>query len=253
MLQGVQQGSIECAQISATIFSNIAPEYDVLNLPFLIDDFEHMERFNDTPECQELLAMLDQYGVKQYRLGNIGFAYPNSKTPVKTVDDFKNVKWRTMSATMQLDTMKALGAVPVTIPYGDVYNALKTGLVDGWHNAGSAFVALSTYEAAAYVTELPLFSWPATFIVSTQAYDKLSDENKQIFDDLFNERLTNGFKVMHDYNMDALDDLLAEGKMELIKLDDYTPFREKIASVYDAYFEANPTFQKYYDAINACR
>jgi len=101
--------------------------------------------------------------------------------PVRTLDDIKGMKIRTPSK-LQGDIIKALGATPVAMPVTRMYNALKTGVVDGLMVGPSVIRSFKLGEVVKYYTVGP-FAYTAFFLVMNQtAYDGLSPAHRKIID-----------------------------------------------------------------------
>jgi TRAP-type C4-dicarboxylate transport system substrate-binding protein len=79
-----------------------------------------------------------------------------SKRPVKTLDEFKGLKWRVLGGP-PTEMAKALGAVPTLIPMPDVYQSLDKGVVDGAAAPWEAVQAFRLYEVARNYTMAPFY------------------------------------------------------------------------------------------------
>lgn len=102
------------------------------------------------------------------------------KTPIRSVADMKDLKFRVPSRT-QGEAIKALGAVPVFMPINRVYNALNTGVIDGVLTGPSTIVSFKFNEVAKYYTTgWPLGRSPFYLVMNNGTFDKLSDEHKAL-------------------------------------------------------------------------
>ena len=207
VLQSLQGGTIQAAQMATTVLSGYSDLFNVNDLPFIFDDFDHSDRFARTPEAQKMSKDLEKNGFYVWYWAVLGYRQPNLvKKPLQTVNDFQGLKWRTMESPIQINTMKALGAIPTTIAYSEVYNALNMGVVDAWMNDGIAFKNLSTFEVAPYYTDIPLFASMQTCVVSKKAFDALSAENQKIVKNILLEDLPGVIRVSWNQNAAFLED-----------------------------------------------
>ena len=101
---------------------------------------------------QSLLASLEQTGVKGVAIYEDGFKHFTCNKPIRTLDDFKGTKFRTMESPIIMKQFEALGANPVPIDFAELYNALQQGVVDGQENPLVTIVAMRFYEVQDYLT-----------------------------------------------------------------------------------------------------
>lgn len=153
--------------------------------------------------------------------------------PVRTLEDIKGIKIRTPSK-LQGEIIKALGAVPVAMPVTRMYNALKTGVVDGLLVGASVIQSFKLGEVARYYTDGPFANTAFFLVMNRQAYDSLSAEHRKIIDATTGEGLS--LKAAEVYQ-EAGDKALAEeetsGRGEIIRLspDEEARWRKALGSV----------------------
>ncbi len=106
----------------------------------------------------------------------------NSKHPINTPEDVAGLKIRVPGIETIVKTMQALGANPVSIPYGEVYMALKMGVADGEENPPSNIVVMKFYEPQKYMSLVNYQIHPDPFMVNLAWYQSLPDDLKVVFD-----------------------------------------------------------------------
>ena len=152
---------------------------------------------------------------------------------VRTLDDVKGMKIRTPSK-LQGDIISALGATPVAMPVTRMYNALKTGVVDGLMVAPSVIRSFKIGEVAKYYTVGPFANTAFFLVMNKKAYDGLSAEHKKIVDETSGEALS--VKAAGIYKKAGAGSLAGEkksGRGEVITLSDAEDkrFREALSGV----------------------
>lgn len=152
---------------------------------------------------------------------------------VRTLDDVKGMKIRTPSK-LQGDIIKAMGATPVAMPVTRMYNALKTGVVDGLMVAPSVIRSFKIGEVAKYYTVGPFANTAFFLVMNKQAYDGLSAEHRKIVDETSGEALS--VKAAGIYKKAGAGSLAGEqksGRGEVITLSDAEDkrFREALNGV----------------------
>ena len=254
IITGVQTGSIEAAQVGCALLAGYNDAFNVGDLPFLFDDFDHADRFARTEEAQEMNKTLEDHGLLVWYWSILGYRQPNLvKKVINTPDDFRGLKWRVMDSPIQMQTMEALGAVPMVVAYNEIYNALSTGVVDVWMNDGVAFKNLSIYEVAPYYTDIPLFASTQTCVISKKAFDALPEDLQEIVKRVVTEELPGVIRIGWDQNRAVLADLVENNFKGSSVVTDTAPYLEIVQPVYDKLVEDYPVCQKYIDAINRVR
>ena len=254
IITGVQTGSIEAAQVGCALLAGYNDAFNVGDLPFLFDDFDHADRFARTEEDQEMNKTLEDHGLLVWYWSILGYRQPNLvKKVINTPDDFRGLKWRVMDSPIQMQTMEALGAIPMVVAYNEIYNALSTGVVDAWMNDGVAFKNLSIYEVAPYYTDIPLFASTQTCVISKKAFDALPVDLQEIVKRVVTEELPGVIRIGWDQNRAVLADLVENNFKGSSVVTDTAPYLEIVQPVYDKLVEDYPVCQKYIDAINRVR
>jgi len=164
VLNQLQMGAIQGMACSSVASTNLGPRFGLVNLPFLINSFEKLDKFANSGKLFDhfLMAMDHQgiMGVDICSYGNYGWA---TTVPVKTIADAKKVKFRIAEAAVNKLSYKAWGFNPVVMPWPDVPVALKQGVITGLDHTLTVCSITKKFEVAKYFTELNyaqgLFIW----------------------------------------------------------------------------------------------
>ncbi len=113
-----------------------APEFEVFDLPYLFADTEAAHRVTQGPIGKSLLAKLDHQGVVGLAFWDNGFKQMSANRALRSPADFDGLSLRIQPSQILEAQMKALGARPRTLQFSEVYNALKSGMVDGTQTNG---------------------------------------------------------------------------------------------------------------------
>lgn len=233
VMQNCQAGSVQIVQMSLSLLSQFNEAFNVMDLPFIFDSKEHLARFMETPEAQALIETFHDNGLWVPGIWLMGYRYPNMvKGPIESVDSFKGVIFRTMDSVVQMATLEALGATPITVPYSDVYNALQGGVADGWSCDASGYITTSSYEVARYITILPLFAVANGIIVSDKAMNELPEDLRQIVQDTINTEFPSVMEQMYDENIEQVQQC-ADAGCTVNEIEDLDPFIQAVSPVWD--------------------
>ena len=130
MVQGLQQGTIDIGVSGTAYFSGLVPEVEVFQLPFLFDNLEEARAAVDGAASEKIFEKFAEKGIVGLAFWENGFReLSNNVRPVTTPADLSGIKMRTLPATVQVETWKALGALPTTIDASELYTALQQGTV----------------------------------------------------------------------------------------------------------------------------
>ena len=164
VLNQLQMGAIQGMACSSVASTNLGPRFGIVNLPFLVDSFEKLEKFvNSGKLFDHFLMAMDHQGIVAVDIasyGNYGWA---TTVPVKTIPDAKKVKFRIAEAAVNKLSYQAWGFNPVVMPWPDVPVALKQGVITGLDHTLTVCSITKKFEVAKYFTELNyaqgLFIW----------------------------------------------------------------------------------------------
>ncbi len=179
-LEGLQMGTIHCTSVSTGPIAAFVPQFDVFDLPFLFKDKATAFKVVDGPLGQELLDKLPAVGMVGFNYWENGFRHlTNNKREVKTLEDIKGLKVRTLESKIHVDTWKQLGANPTPMSFSQLYTGLEQGVVDGQENPFGNVVANKFYEVQKYLTTTGHVYNASPFLLSKKFYDGLSDKEKE--------------------------------------------------------------------------
>ncbi|MHB8766821.1 MAG: TRAP transporter substrate-binding protein [Deferrisomatales bacterium] len=148
-------GAVQGMMISSVTAATIGPRFGVVNLPFLVNTFDKLDRFAKNPELFEpFLAAADEKGLLGVGIGAYGGYGWATVKPVRSIADAKPLKFRTAEAPVNQSLYKAWGLNAVVMPWPDVQVALKQGVIDGLDHTASVSAMTKKFEAARHYTRL---------------------------------------------------------------------------------------------------
>lgn len=180
-IEQVQFGAIDLTRVSISPLAAFSPGLDALQMPYLYNSTEHMWDVLLGPIGDEMLASVEEagfVGLAWYESGARSFY--NSVRPVETVADLAGLKIRVQESQLMVGLVEALGAVATPMPFGEVYGALQTGVIDGAENNWPSYYSTSHYEVAGYYTLDRHTQVPEILIASKIAMDRLSQADQNI-------------------------------------------------------------------------
>ena len=175
VFEQVQFGGIDMARVSLGTLAEYHPEVEVLQLPFLYDDAEHMWRVLDGPIGEKFLngtRRVNVIGLSWFDAGARSFY---TRQPIECLADLRGLTIRVQESTLMSRMVELLGAKPVQIPYNDVYSALQTAKIEGAENNLPSYAATGHFETAGYYLQDEHSRLPEMQIMSTIALDKIAE------------------------------------------------------------------------------
>lgn len=183
-LEQTRAGAIDLNRTNVALIGNIIPSMNVLALPFLFRSIEHMQKVLDGPIGTEILGSFEPYGFVGLAFYDSGArSIYNKVRPIRSLADLKGLRIRVQQSEQMSEMMRALGADPVELPYGQVLTGLATRLIDGAENNWPSFVTTDHYKHAGHYTLTEHTMSPEVLVMSLKAWETLSAEDRKIFRD----------------------------------------------------------------------
>lgn len=231
--EGIRLGTIHVG-IGAGALAGFAPIYNIVELPFLIKNQDHMERVADGPAGKLLARRIEeQSGFRVLGFWSTGDSgIQTVKAPVRTPDDLKGVKIRVMENAALIEATRALGANPTPLPFPEVYTSMKQGVVEGAHLDYTALYTTKVFEAVKFLTEpgFHFLSEPRPIIVSAKYFDGLPREQREVIQKAAVEAIAFERKLFRERQAKAVEELRARG-IQFTKLDE-NAFLEKVRPIW---------------------
>lgn len=172
-------GVIDLNRINLAPLNNLVPETQIPALPFVFRSVEHMRKVMDGEIGDEILKAFEPHGL-------IGLAYYdsgarsfyNSRKPIQTPADMAGMKIRVQQSDLFIAVMNALGANATPMPFGEVFSALQTGVIDGAENNWPSYESTRHFEAAKYYSLSEHSMSPEVLVMSKISWDKLTPEDQ---------------------------------------------------------------------------
>ncbi len=236
VIEGVQMGGIAFARINAQPLSEFYKPLMALSMPFIFRDAEHQWKVLDGEVGEELLndlAKARMVGLAYYDSGARNIY--NSKREVKSPADMKGLKIRVQQSELMMDMIKALGASPTPMAYGEVYTGLQTGVIDGAENNWPSYYSTSHYEVAPFFTLNGHTMTPELVVVAKSVWDKFSAEEKKIIKEAARESEAAQKQAWKEYEDKSIEAIKATGKNTITEVPDKSEFQKAMEPIYAKY------------------
>jgi TRAP-type transport system periplasmic protein len=219
IVEGIQMGTIEMADIENGPMGRFVPEAMLWDLPFIFRDIDHAHKALDSDTGKYVQDKFTDVGIVHLAYNDGGFRYfTNNVRPIRKMEDLQDLKIRVMESKVMIDTINAFGASAVPMAFGELYTALQQGVVDGQENPMNLIYSQRFYEVQDYLSLSGHFYYPRQYIASKNWWDKLNEEHQKIITEAAKEACEIQRKELAKYEIEMKKVLREEG-MEINEVD----------------------------------
>jgi C4-dicarboxylate-binding protein DctP len=218
-LEALQLGAVQMLAPSNSKFGPIGiREFEVFDLPYILPDLKTLRKVTDGPLGARLLKLLDSKGMSGLAYWDNGFKQMSANRKLVVPADYKGLKFRIQSSKVLEAQFRALGATPQVMAFGEVYQALQTGVVDGQENTWSNIYTQKMHEVQKFATVTNHGYIGYVVVVNKKFWDGLPPDLRAACDKAMKEATEYGNNQSAKENEDALEAIKKVGKTEIVTL-----------------------------------
>ncbi len=182
VLNQLQMGAIQGMSVSSVASTNLGPRFGIVNLPFLINTNEKLEKFISNEKLyQHFLMAMDHQNIVALDVTTYGSYGWASTIPIATTADMKKAKFRIAEAAVNQLTYKSWGVNPVPMPWPDVPVALKQGVITALDHTDLVCDLTKKFDVAKFYTEINYAKGLFIWIFNKAWLDSLPKDLKRTF------------------------------------------------------------------------
>ncbi|WP_415919595.1 TRAP transporter substrate-binding protein [Tateyamaria sp. SN6-1] len=250
-VEQVRAGALEVGNFNLGPIGPIVAEANVVSLPFIFKDVPHMFRVLEGEGGAAIAAGMAAKGLTPLAWYDAGArSFYNGEKAINTPADVEGMKVRVMNNDLFTGMIAQLGGNPSPMAFAEVYQALKTGVVDGAENNWPSYESTGHFEVAGYYSLSQHLIIPECICVNTAAFDALSDDMKAAVTEAAQESATLQRELWAAREA-ASREAVEAGGVVVNEIADKGPFQSAMAPVYEAYFESNPDLRPLVELIQA--
>ena len=243
-------GALDMNRVNLAPLNNIAPETAIPALPYIFRSVDHMHRAMDGEIGMEIMRALEPHGMVGLAYYDSGArSFYNTVRPIRSPEDMDGLRIRVQNSDLFVAMVEALGANATPMEFGQVYDALRTGVIDGAENNWPSYESTRHFEVANYYTLDQHSLSPEILVMSKTVWDTLSETDQALIRqaaalsvpymrELWNERVA------------ASQEIVVAHRNEIIEEVDKQPFIDAMQPVYDQ-FVTTPELRALVDRIQA--
>jgi tripartite ATP-independent transporter DctP family solute receptor len=248
-LDSVIAGTLEMAVNNTPIMSNYYEAFQVLDLPYLFEDYDQIYTFIESDVAKEMMDDFgEETGARMLCMQAVGYRnFDMCDKFINKPEDFKGAKVRVTSSPVYLSQYKAWGASPLTMAGTEVLTALQQGTIDGCDNVNNVTYSDGYYEYTKYITVSEHAVHFNGLTINNKLFESLTTDLQNLIQQAAVDAAVERSKALETENEDCLTKMKEAGAKVSTDIDKEA-FKEAVQPVYDDFKSSHPG-AKYLEAI----
>ncbi|MDY2947483.1 TRAP transporter substrate-binding protein [Mannheimia varigena] len=242
-MEALLLNNVQMLAPSLAKFDKYTPKIQIFDLPFLFDDIKAVERFEQSEAGQSLLKSMEDKGITGLSYWNNDLKQLSANKELREPKDARGLKFRVQASEVLDAQFKALKAVPRKMAFGEMYQGLQTGVVNGAENPYSNIYSQKIHEVQKFITESNHGLLSYMVIVNTEFWNKIPEDVRVELTKILDEVSVEANKQSHELNQSDKKKIVDSGASQIVTLTDEQ--REKWREA------MRPVWKQFEDAIGA--
>lgn len=237
VISKLKMGAVQGMLSSSVAAANVAERLGVVNLPYVVNSFDKLDKFRNTPELwvpfsESALSS----GIMVADITGYGLYGWATTTPVRNLAEAKSVNFRIAEAPVNIDTYNSWGLKFTVMPWPDVPQALQTGVINGLDHTAIVCNITKKFVVAKYFTELNYAQGLFIHLVNKRWFDRLPADLQKIFMEVVAEESAKSRQATRQQRRDQVAKAKADGvEFFSIAEEDKAQLIKKAQPVYDSW------------------
>lgn len=220
-VEGVQFGTIECVVVPTSYLGGISEMMTLLDTPYLLpEDPEKLYEFYQSDAARALMDTTLSKGILTQEIWQTGYKAWSANKPILLPSDLNDLKVRVMNSPILFKQAEALGAVGITMDFGETYGALQNKAIDGQENPIDTIYDMKFHEVQTDITVTNHSCLDQVVMINKNWFDRQSQEVK----DAVVEGVRQGGRVCLEKTLELIEKdtqlILDTGKTNIHYLND---------------------------------
>lgn len=239
-IEQTRLGIIDFGVFSLGPMGQVVPETNVVSLPFIFKSVPQMYEVMDGEGGAALAKGLEAKGLVALGFYDAGArSFYNSIKPINAPGDVAGLKVRVMNNDLFVGMIEAMGGNATPMAFAEVYQSIKTGVVDGAENNPPSYESTNHFEVAQYYSLSQHLIIPECLCMSKKTWDGLTAEQQEIVKTAGKNSTDLQRKLWQDREAASMDKVVAGG-VTVNNVEDKAAFQAAMAPVYEQFLAANP-------------
>lgn len=217
-MEALQVGAVQMLAPAPGKFGPLGvKEFEALDLPYLFENMPMAQKVTQGPIGLQLLRKLDGRGIKGLAFWDNGFRVFTTNRSVHRPSDLKGLKIRIQSSKVTEAQMRDVGALPQVMAFGELYQGLQTGVVDGQENPVTHVWTQKFYEVQKCMTLTDHTYHGYVVIANRKFWEGLPPDVRSGLESALRDTTTYYAAMAQQETADAMDNLRKIGRLEIYK------------------------------------
>jgi len=250
-IEQVRLGGLEIGNFNLGPIGPIAPEANVVSLPFIFKDVPHMFRVLNGEGGEKIAEGMAAKGLVPLAWYDAGArSFYNGTKPIQAPDDVAGMKVRVMNNDLYSGMISELGGNPSPMAFAEVYQSLKTGVVDGAENNWPSYEATGHFEVAGFYSLSQHLIIPECVCINADAFNALTDDQKAAVKAAAMESAALQQELWAAREASSRE-MVEKAGVVTNEIENKLPFQEAMVPVYEAYLSDNPALRPLVELIQS--
>lgn len=242
-MEALLLNNVQMLAPSLAKFDKYTSKIQIFDLPFLFDDIKAVERFEQSDAGKSLLRSMEEKGITGLAYWNNDLKQLSANKELREPKDARGLKFRVQASEVLDAQFKAIRAVPRKMAFGEMYQGLQTGVVNGAENPYSNIYSQKIHEVQKYITESNHGLLSYMVIVNTDFWNKIPEDIRRELSAILDEVSVEVNKQSHELNLGDKQKIVESGASQIVEL---------TAEQREKWREAmRPVWKQFEDAIGA--
>ena len=234
-MEALLLGDVQLIAPSLSKFDRYTKKIQVFDLPFLFDDVEAVDRFQQSKDGKALLDAIQSKGLQGLAYWHNGLKQlSTNKDKLTRPEDVKGLKFRIQASDVLEAQFRTLGANPQKMAFAEVYQALQTGVVDGQENTWSNIYSQKFFEVQKTIANTNHGVIDYMVVTNAKWWQGLSADIRKGLEQAMKEATDHANKLANDLNERDRKRIADAGKAKIQTLskEDLAAWREAMKPVW---------------------
>ncbi len=248
-IEQVRNAGLDVGNFNLGPMGPIIPATNVVSLPFIFNNVAHMHRAMDGDVGKIFEAAMTEQGLVPLAWYDSGSrSFYNGTRPIMTPADVDGLKIRVMNNDLFVNMVSQLGGNATPMAFGEVYQSLKTGVIDGAENNYPSYESTGHFEVAGYYSITEHLIIPECLCISSAAWDALDADTQAAVRTAARDSAVLQRELWADREKESRAAVEAGGS-KINEVADKSAFQDLMGPVYDDFTAANPDLAYIIEAI----
>lgn len=236
IIEQIQMGLVDIGIPPTATLGNFEPRLQILDLPFLLSDYDTMVKVLDGDVGREILDTLDDDSMYGVNFWGAGFRHmTNNVRPIETPKDLEKIRMRTMQAPIIISTYENFDANATAMAFTEVYNGLQQGVVEGQENPLANIYTMRFHEVQKYLSLTNHAYHAYAAVINKSSWESLPKDLQAVMLEAFDNGRDTSRKLTREDEAKILEQISGEIQINEISDEAKAAFVEASKPVHKEY------------------